>query len=189
MSKKKVIKVVASTLIGASAISIGAGLIGETSGKTTFIPYNSSSVVSSSSLLDQIDFFQFMYTGDNSSHINNDEMGSLVSQTLDYSDTKLDEFISLIQSDRDDDDSFEASEFIDEQYALNREGCIKMLRTAFSMQSYRYAREVISAIRFSEIDYLQKWFKDLLIDGKNQPALAKHINALLELYREELDAL
>lgn len=64
-----------------------------------------------------------------------------------------------------------------------------MIEKAFSIQSYRYAREVISAIRFSGLYYLDSWFKDLLLEGRRQPELASYISSLFDLYREELNAL
>ena len=101
----------------------------------------------------------------------------------------INQFISLIQSDREDDSSFESSRFIDSQYDEDPDRCIKIIQSAFRMESYRYAGEVISAIRFSNIDYIQAWFKKLLVDGRHQPKLRDYIDALWELYREELGRL
>lgn len=195
MSKKqKAIKAVAGALaVGIVGLPISIAAINRAS---TSLEINTI-VYASSSLDTQILPFnenernseKMVHIIQNSSHIDSDDMNTIISSSQNDFDDQVNHFLSLIQFDREDDDSFDASRFIDYHYENNRDICIDILKAAFKTQSYRYAREVISAIRFSNINYMQEWFKELLSDGEKQPELNEYMLALFELFKEELDAL
>ena len=96
-------------------------------------------------------------------------------------------FIALLNED--DDNSYYSSNFLTENFKLNETACIKMIQTAFRKTDYIYAKDVITAVRFSEINYFQPWFKNLLEEGLAQKKLKRYINNLLDLYKETFDAL
>ncbi len=102
-------------------------------------------------------------------------------------DNLLNQFIVLLKED--DDNSYNASEFLSMHYNLNRPVCIKIIQTAFRKAKYIYAKDVITAVRFSDINYFQPWFKDLLEEGLTHPHLKNYINNFLNLYKETFDSL
>ena len=99
----------------------------------------------------------------------------------------LNRLIFLLQED--DDNSYNASDFLSEQFNLNSKSCIEIIKNAFRKDSFRYARDVVTAIRFSDINYFQSWFIALLNEGLDQPQLKNYIKNFYNLYKETFDKL
>ena len=95
-------------------------------------------------------------------------------------------FILLLKEDNDE---YAASDFLSEQYKLNPTNCINLIGRVFVKDSYRYAKDVIKAIRFSEIPYIMSWFKELLLKAADVHHLKKYISNIYDLYKEALDAI
>ena len=95
-------------------------------------------------------------------------------------------FILLLKEDNDE---YAASDFLSEQYKLNPTNCINLIGRVFVKDSYRYAKDVIKAIRFSEIPYIMSWFKELLLKATDVQHLKKYISNIYDLYKEALDAI
>ncbi|HIS35023.1 TPA: hypothetical protein IAC10_00125 [Candidatus Scatousia excrementigallinarum] len=89
----------------------------------------------------------------------------------------------------DDDYSYNASEFITKQFEESETIGIEIIKTAVKKDDYRYSRDVITAVRASDIDYFQKWFKDLLIEGMARPSLKNYFQNIYDLYKDSFDAI
>lgn len=99
----------------------------------------------------------------------------------------VNKFLSFAHDD--DDSEFADSDFLTEQYSIDPKMCIELIKRAFSFDSYRYANEVLIAVRFSEINYLQRWFKDILIEGLKISNVKSSAKKLYELYKNTFDKL
>lgn len=190
MSKQKALKAIAGAfVIGiSSTLPLNIGNVNENNESTVAMPYEYRSSVASLHMPYQGEYNEVMYIDTSSLHINRDEMEILINSSNTH-DSNVDQYIVLLQLDKEDDESFESSRFIDKQYSLNDNDCVKMIQKAFRTNSYKFAKDVISSIRFSDINYLQIWFKELLLEGRRQPKFADYFNDLLGLYREDLEVL
>lgn len=98
---------------------------------------------------------------------------------------------SLILQLKEDEENetFLASDYITNLYFQNEAMCVSVLKKAFSLEEYKYAPLVVDAIRLSEADFLQQWFKDLLIKGMQKQEHRIYMEEICELYEEELKTL
>lgn len=97
------------------------------------------------------------------------------------------DYIDAIKTDNREEECWRAKKFLNEQYEINPEECIEMIYAAFRYENYAYAEDVISSVRISDIDYLKKWFKNLLLEGKGIQHIKDYANDIYELYAEILD--
>lgn len=96
----------------------------------------------------------------------------------------------LLELIREDDDySYNASEFITKQFEESETIGIEIIKTAVKKDAYRYSRDVITAVRASDINYFQKWFKDLLIEGIERSSLKNYFQNIYDLYKDSFDAI
>lgn len=115
------------------------------------------------------------------------EESQVIKHNNDFFNGLLNRFIALLNED--DENSYYSSNFLTENFKLNETACIEVIQTAFRKTDYIYAKDVITAVRFSEINYFQPWFKNLLEEGLAQKKLRRYINNLLDLYKEIFDTL
>ena len=98
--------------------------------------------------------------------------------------------LHLLELIREDDDySYNASKFITKQFEESETIGIEIIKTAVKKNAYRYARDVITAVRAANINYFQKWFKDLLIEGMARSSLKNYFQNIYELYKDSFDAI
>lgn len=141
--------------------------------------YETSSDVGLTQLGDEYELESSSYNGrvDNQASIRPEKIKSIEQD---------EEFILLL---KDGEENYEASDFLSEQYRLNPTNCVNFINRIFVKDSYRYAKDVIKAIRFSEIPYLSPWFKELLIKAANIQHLKNYANDVFNLYKEALEAI
>lgn len=101
----------------------------------------------------------------------------------------IEQFIERLHNQCEYADDYSASEFLTEQYNKDETICIGIIYYSFKKDSYIYAMDVINAVRASDINYFQKWFKDLLLEGKKIPKLKRGIEYLYDLYRDTFDSI
>ncbi len=103
-------------------------------------------------------------------------------------DERVNSLILQLKEDEEN-ETFFASDYITNLFSQDRAIGILVLNKAFSMESYKYATLVIDAIRLSDVDFLQKWFKALLNIGMKEQEHREYMGEIYELYEEELEAL
>lgn len=103
----------------------------------------------------------------------------------DYLHDLINEFISIIRFE--DDDDYTSSEFLSEKYETDSSLCIELIKKAIEFDSYKYAKEILTAIRFSDINYFDKWFKNILIDCMHVEKIKNVANNFYLLYEETFD--
>ena len=108
--------------------------------------------------------------------------------TINDYDEHVNSLILQLKEDEEN-ETFFASDYITNMFSQNSAICVLVLEKAFAMESYKYATLVIDAIRLSDVDFLQKWFKNLLNIGMQKQEHSVYMKELYELYAEELKAL
>lgn len=83
-------------------------------------------------------------------------------------------------------EEYPASDYINEQYARNDVICIYALYSVFKADNYKLAKDVVNAIRFSDIPYLTDWFKHFLLDGMKIESCGEFMSEVYNLYHGEL---
>lgn len=100
---------------------------------------------------------------------------------------ELFEYIDAIRTDNENEECWRSENYLNEQYKTDPNKCIEMVCSAFRYENYHYAESVIFSIMISDINYLVKWFKDLLLEGKGVPLIKDYANDIYEMYAETFD--
>ena len=96
--------------------------------------------------------------------------------------------IRLFAEDDAEEDYFPSIDFINDEIAKNAE-CVEILLSAFRFQNYAFAKRVIKSVMFSDINYLNLWFKNLLLEGKSIDQIRDYVEAVYQMYEEVYDRL
>lgn len=109
-------------------------------------------------------------------------------ETINDYDEHVNSLVLQMKEDEEN-ETFFASDFITNLFSQDSTMCVSVLNKAFALQSYKYATWVIDAIRLSDVDFLQQWFKNLLIKGMQQKEHSVYMKDIYELYEKELETL
>lgn len=82
-------------------------------------------------------------------------------------------------------EEYPASDYINEQYDRNDVICIYALYSVFKADNYKLAKDVINAIRFSDIPYVTDWFKYFLLEGMEVESCKGFMAEVYDLYHEK----
>ena len=96
--------------------------------------------------------------------------------------------IRLFAEDDAEEDYFPSIDFINDEIAKNAE-CVEIIQSAFRFQDYTFAKKVIKSVMFSDIDYLDLWFKNLLLEGQNVDHVKTYADDVYQMYEEVYDKL
>ena len=101
---------------------------------------------------------------------------------------KIEQFIKLLEKQYDSKDDYSASEFLTQEYKENEVICVGIIYFTFRKDNYLYARDVLYAIKFSDIPYLQQeWYKKILLEGMQVEKIKNTFSKEYDLYKEILD--
>lgn len=109
-------------------------------------------------------------------------------RTINDYDELVNSLILQLKEDEEN-ETFFSSDYITNLFSQNSTMCVSVLKKAFSLEEYKYASLVIDAIRLSNADFLQQWFKDLLNTGMQKEEHSVYMKEICELYEEELSKL
>ena len=106
-----------------------------------------------------------------------------------FSDNRASKLISMLKEDNDEENYLPSVEYINQEYLRDKAECISMITDAFRLNNYAYAEKVLSSAMFSDLNYLENWFKSLLLEGKCLPQLRTYAEDIYEMYKEVFDEL
>lgn len=125
----------------------------------------------------------------------NDFINSLVETTLERISSKFyikqDKISSLFSSMwsafSEHKDIEEIADMLNDLYSIDSEFCISAIRSLFAADDFCYVKELLNAVRFSDIPYFTSWFKRLLQTAMMFPQYRHFAENFYNLYKEKFD--
>lgn len=149
--------------------------------------YNDEKLLSSGFYFDTNDLLKFSNNSPSSTYIRTEGVQLNFNKDNELISNLVMRLFELVRED--DDYSDNASEFITSQFKVSETIGIEIIKTAVRKDCYRYAKDIITAVRGSDINYFQKWFKDLLIEGVTYSSFKTYFQNIYDLYKDSFDAI